>query len=273
MEKAQHLFDKLWEDYTTRNPHAKQVYDLFIAEGEQVVNDHIAFRTFNDPRVNIEIFARPFVNAGYSFKGEYTFEQKHLYAKHFELEPFRNAPRIFISQLILEDFSPFLQETIKQCIDKIPQSLLDSEKLVYSGNSWGTPSYEVFEKLREESEYAAWVYVHGYRANHFTVSVNELEKFNSIQSVNAFIKKNGFLLNDSAGEVKGTPEQLLEQSSTKSGIIDVEFEEGTFPVPSCYYEFARRYAGEDGELYSGFIAKSADKIFESTNYYQKEKKQ
>jgi len=40
-------------------------------------------------------------------------------------------------------------------------------------------------------------------------------------------------------------------------------------IPSCYYEFARRYEDKNGELYGGFIAKSADKIFESTDFYKK----
>ncbi|MGB6140662.1 MAG: DUF1338 domain-containing protein, partial [Pseudoalteromonas rhizosphaerae] len=39
----------------------------------------------------------------------------------------------------------------------------------------------------------------------------------------------------------------------------------TMSVPSCFYEFALRYAKPDGELYTGFVAASADKIFESTN--------
>jgi hypothetical protein len=52
-------------------------------------------------------------------------------------------------------------------------------------------------------------------------------------------------------------------------IVKVKFEEGIFEVPSCYYEFAQRFPDSTGKLYSGFIAKSADKIFESTNYYKK----
>ncbi len=36
-------------------------------------------------------------------------------------------------------------------------------------------------------------------------------------------------------------------------------------IPSCFYEFAKRYPQADGELYTGFVAASADKIFESTN--------
>jgi hypothetical protein len=47
--------------------------------------------------------------------------------------------------------------------------------------------------------------------------------------------------------------------------VTLNFTDGKFQVPACYYEFAKRYAGADGKLYQGFIEKSADKIFESTN--------
>ena len=87
--------------------------------------------------------------------------------------------------------------------------------------------------------------------------------------MNEFLKEKGFLLNTVEGEIKGTPEELLEQSSTKAGIIEVDFLEGKYSIPSCYYEFARRYPDKNGRLYSGFIAKSADKIFESTDFYTK----
>jgi hypothetical protein len=269
MEKAQHIFDRLWTDYTTRNPEVRKIYDLFVSEGEKVLNDHIAFRTFNDSRVNIEVFFKPFTEAGYVYKGEYTFEEKHLYARHYEHKSFEDAPRVFISELITEDFSKQVQKIIREIVDKIPQNLLQPKELIFAGNPWGTPSFKTYSQLRNESEYAAWVYIHGYRANHFTINVNALNKYNTLQKVNRFLKDNGFLLNDSAGEIKGTPQELLEQSSTKSGIIMVTFQEGDYPVPSCYYEFAKRYPDKDGKLYSGFIAKSADKIFESTDYYEK----
>lgn len=267
MIQAQKIFDKLWADYTTQNPAAKKVYDLLILEGEEVLNDHIAFRTFNDPRVNIDVMAQLFIEAGYLYKGSYNFEEKKLNARHYEHKEFRDAPRVFISELRTEEFSPFLQDTVKSMLDNIPTDLAGKGELVYMGNVWGTPSFEVYEKLRQESEYAAWVYVYGFRANHFTVNVNALKKFKSVEDVNQFIEKNGFKINDSGGRVKGTPEELLEQSSTMAGKLPVEFIEGTREIPSCYYEFAKRYPDSDGKLYSGFIAKSADKIFESTNFY------
>jgi hypothetical protein len=269
MKKAQRLFDRLWDDYIGQNPEAKKVYDLLVSEGETVVNDHIAFRTFDDPRVGIDVLAEPFLEAGYEYRGDYTFEEKKLVAKHFEYKPFRNAPRIFISALQTEKFSPFLHRTAMELIDKIPASLLSSPDLVHAGNIWGTPVLDTYEKLKKESEYAAWLYVYGFRANHFTVSINNLKKFNDIYRLNRFLKENGFKLNESGGEVKGSPEELLEQSSTLAGKLDVQFVKGVFSIPSCYYEFARRYPDSSGDLYGGFIARSADKIFESTDNPEK----
>lgn len=263
------IFNRLWKDYTTQNPDTKKVYDLFIREGETIINDHIAFRTFNHPIINVDALARVFIKNGYEFKGDYRFEQKKLLAKHYEHTTNPTAPRVFISELLVEEFSDFLQETVADWISKIPGNISASDELIYAGNVSGVPSFEVYEKLRQESEYAGWLYVNGFCANHFTVNVNALRKYDSIQKVNSFLKEKGFLLNDAGGEIQGTPAELLEQSSIKAGIIPVTFSEGKYNIPGCYYEFARRYPDSDGKLYSGFIAKSADKIFESTNFYKK----
>jgi hypothetical protein len=259
------LFEKLWHDYTTQNPDAAKIYQSFTDEGEQVVNDHIAFRTYNDPRINIDRLSSVFKSKGYEERGKYEFTEKKLNARHYELPGNPDAPRVFISELKLEAFSPFLQQTINNHIDKLDDSTLSNEELIVSGNPWGTPLYDTYLKLREESEYAAWLYVYGFRANHFTVSVNHLKKYTSLEKVNEFLKSHGFKLNSSGGEIKGSPAELLEQSSTMANIIPISFVDGTFNIPSCYYEFARRYTDENGKLYSGFIAKSADKIFESTD--------
>jgi hypothetical protein len=263
------IFDQLWTDYTSQNPSARKVYDLFTERGETVINDHIAFRTFNDPRINVDALSQVFLKTGYEESGHYNFEQKKLNAKHFEHKTDKNAPRVFISELRLEEFSEELQDIVKDSIDQIPDSYLLSDDLIFSGTVWGATSYNLYQKLRIESEYAAWLYAYGFRANHFTVSINHLKSLPEIKQVNRFLKDNGFLINDSGGEIKGTPEELLEQSSIKAGIISYKFREGEYNIPGCYYEFARRYPDNEGNLYSGFIAKSADKIFESTNFYKK----
>jgi len=263
------IIHKLWDIYREQNPSVQRVYDLFVAHGEDVVNDHIAFRTFDDDRVNIEVLSRPFRESGYVAKGEYRFEEKKLFAKHYEHREDADAPRVFISQLLTSEFSEDLQKIVKQCVDAVPAERLSGNDLIYSGNLWGPPSYDIYMKLKEESEYAAWLYVYGFIANHFTVSINHLRAFPGIEDVNRMLKENGFRLNDSGGDVKGTPEQLLEQSSIRAEPVKVRFSQGEKEIPGCYYEFAKRYPGPGGGLFSGFIAGSADKIFESTDFYKK----
>jgi hypothetical protein len=264
--KAADIFEKLWVQYSRENPSAGQISDLFQNSGERVVNDHVAFRTFDDPRVNIDVIARPFLEAGYVPAGEYHFEAKKLRARHFELPGEPESPRVFISELMLDEFSEDLRQTIRGELDQVPEELLSSPELIFHGTLFNSLSYKIYSQLREESEYAAWLYAFGYRANHFTVSINYLTGFNKIEAVNEFLKKNGYSLNSSGGEIKGTPEQLLEQSSTLADRVELNFSDGVHTIPACYYEFALRYEGADGQIFSGFIAGSADKIFESTDF-------
>jgi len=268
--KLDTIFSRLWTDYISQNPSAGKIYKLFTDEGEKVENDHIAFRTLGYPEIDIDVLALPFICNGYVPEGEYFFKDKHLYARHFESSRDKNAPRIFISRLILSECSEFLQNTLREAFDKVKPEELNSTELIFSGSIFKPLSFDIYNKLREESEYAAWFYVFGFRANHFTVSINSLIKYNTIMGVNELIKKNGFTLNNSGGEIKGSHEDLLQQSSTIADKVKVGFVEGSYEVPCCYYEFAKRYPDSNGKLYSGFVAKSADKIFESTDFRRKE---
>jgi hypothetical protein len=126
-------------------------------------------------------------------------------------------------------------------------------------------SLATYRSLLEESEYAGWMAAFGFRVNHFTVDVRSLRSFEGLGPLNDFLVANGFRLNESGGRIKGTPAERLEQSSTLADAIELEFSDGKARVPSCYYEFARRYPLPSGELFQGFIPASADKIFESTD--------
>jgi hypothetical protein len=258
------LFNALWENYTSLSPSAKQIHQVFEERGEVIVNDHIAFRTFNDCRVKLDVIAEPFRALGYIEKGHYEFKEKKLFAHHYEHSTDPTSPKVFISELILERCSTELRDIVTKVLDQVSFSDIDMHKLLLKGRLWDL-SFSDYELLRKESEYASWMYVFGFCANHFTVYVNALKSFGSLQEVNEFLKDKGFKLNDSGGEIKGSPQELLEQSSTIADQIPVEFDDRVHKIPSCYYEFARRYKLDDGAMYQGFIAASADKIFESTN--------
>lgn len=257
------LLDMMWKDYCQLNPDAKKIYDVLTAEGETVLNDHIALRTFKHPRLGIASLAKQFLKYGYVQKGEYVFTEKKLYAQHFE-HPDDKQPKIFISELELDKVSPFIRDNVHKMVDQIPDKLIQSETFSLDGRPWSM-SHKTYLELAKESEYASWVAAHGFRPNHFTVNLNATKKFKDIRVLNKFITSKGFKLNSSGGEVKGTPNDYLEQSSTMASEINVSFSDGTFKVPGCYYEFAFRHPLATGKLYQGFVAKSADKIFESTN--------
>lgn len=265
-EQVTQFLHKMWADYIQMNPQAEKIYNLFTQNGETVLNDHIALRTFNHSRLGIKSLAKKFTDMGYTEAGEYFFKEKKLYAQHFQHADL-NLPKIFISELELEKVSSFVQETLNQCAEKVPANVIASDDFSFSGRQWNI-NYATYQKLADESEYASWVYAFGFRPNHFTVSVNHLKYFTELKRLNDYLKTNGFKLNASGGEIKGTPQELLEQSSTMAGEIQWQFGNGIYSIPACYYEFAKRYPMGNGELYHGFIAKSADKIFESTNRVQ-----
>lgn len=257
------LFQSLWNDYITRLcPSADKVHSL-LEEDEALINDHIALRTFNVAPLGLETLAKPFLALGYKDCGDYVFESKKLVAKHFE-HPDPLQPKVFISELKVEECSPQLQEIVAKLVEQVDATKLEGDAFLYGGRLWDI-SFADYQLLAEESEYASWLAAHGYGANHFTVNVNQLKAFTEVKQVNDHLRGAGFTINESGGEVKGTPEVLLEQSSTMADKVPVTFSDGTETIPGGFYEFAKRYPMVNGELYTGFVAASADKIFESTD--------
>ncbi len=259
------LFENLWNDYVAITPDALTIHNEFSnLSNKPIVNDHIALRTFNDGLISLKHIGEYLAKHGYAEAGEYHFEEKKLYAKHFAHTTDKDAPKIFVSELLLEEFSAELQMFCRGLIAQANWKIKNNG-LQLPERHWGKISREAYERLLEESEYAAWLAAFGLRANHFTVSINHLETLNSIESVNQFVKDAGFELNTSGSEIKGSEEVCLKQSSTMANIVEWAFEDGSYPIRSCFYEFAERFSMENGELYQGFVAASADKIFESTN--------
>lgn len=255
------LFEKIWHQYSGLNPQAEEIHKLLGQTEDQILNDHVAYRAVNLPGFGIDALKKPLVEQGYKVCGEYHFEKKKLYAVHLEHED-KTLPKVFISELLLEKLSDKAQELYKRVLSGV--TLPKNEDVLTCGRLWDI-DHKTYLELSEESEYAAWLLAFGYCANHFTINVNALKGFEDLESLNNFVEKAGYKFNESGGRIKGSKEVYLEQSSTMAGELEVSFKDGNFKIPSCYYEFALRHEMENGELYQGFVAGSADKIFESTN--------
>ena len=151
-----------------------------------------------------------------------------------------------------------------ELVAQVDAGVTTAKNFIYGGAPWSLTQAQ-YQVLLAESEYAAWTAAWGYRANHFTVLVNTLDGYDDLESVNTTLKDASYALNTSGGEIKGSEAVLLKQSSTMADKAMVSFSDGDLEIPSCFYEFAQRYNMANGQQYTGFVAASADKIFESTN--------
>lgn len=287
------VLDGLMRRYKERVPDVEAVIqamisDGLISNGDDIENDHIAFRTMGVPQLGIQSLEKIFLHLGYQRRDKYDFAAKKLNA-YWYAPPQDHYPRIFISELRVEDLPPTTQAIITSYTDEVTTDPVDSLNLddgaaidaFLHQSLWRLPTWTDYQALSAVSEYAAWVIYNRYYLNHFTVSVHNLpDGYNTIADFNAFLEAHGFKLNDSGGKAKVSNDGLLIQSSTVAEMIDATFatEAGstiTQQISGSYVEFAERRVREEfGNLSTdaitrqhrrdGFEAANADKIFEST---------
>lgn len=259
------FFSRLWDDYIAMTPQARRIHDAFVTAGETIVNDHVAFRTFDRGPISLESLEPHLLALGYTRFAPYHFKEKKLRAYGY-LPPSEALPRVFLSELKCDELSAEAQAIIDGLVAQVDPARVADPEVLWAGRLWAAPSFEAYQTLMAESEYAAWLSIIGLRANHFTISVNHFRHFDSVEKVLAKVESLGLGINAAGGRVKGSPEVLLEQGSTLADRQAFTFAGGRVEeIPTCYYEFAKRYPDAEGELYQGFVAASADKIFESTD--------
>ncbi|XP_016467511.1 2-oxoadipate dioxygenase/decarboxylase, chloroplastic/amyloplastic-like isoform X2 [Nicotiana tabacum] len=278
------------EVYLNKNPTAKAILELVhSADGDRICYDHFAFRTFGVNGHGIDSMSKFFLDFGYEQREELRFPAKKLKAFWFSPPKVSTScrgsgingplPRIFISELLVDQLSPEAQDIIKKYTD-ISRCGKEYAALAsaFGTLTWKKPMYSEFQQLAKESEYAAWTLVNGYALNHVTISTHRLtSSLRSIRNLNQFIEKNGFNLNSEGGVLKVSPDGLLLQSSTVADSTSFEFSDGiTEAVPCSYIEFAERLVlpqykdlppeeVEEFHRRDGFEVGNADKIFESTS--------
>lgn len=259
------FYRRLWEDYVELAPQAQVIYGLFAQDNPRVVNDHVAFRTFDLPLLNIEHLEPHLLALGYRRHQPYDFPDKHLTAWSYVHQRLQDAPLVFLSQLQVDALSERAQAVVRRLAAAVDPARLSDPAVFWSGRLWPAPTYVEYRALADESEYAAWLAALGYHANHFTVAVHRLLRPTTLAGVVERVEAAGYRINLAGGRIKGSQAELLEQASTLAERRLIDFADGRYEIPTCYYEFARRYPGADGQLYQGFVAASAGRIFESTH--------
>lgn len=298
LETLEHVLAGLMRRYQARVPDVakivtKMVTERLIQSADEIENDHIAFRTMGVPQLGIKSFEKIFLYYGYEKRDAYNFAAKKLDAFWYS-PPNPQYPRIFVSELRVQELSPEAQRIITSYTDEVSADPVDKLDLDHAAEVdaflhkalWRLPTWSDYQRLSSESEYAAWVIYNRYYLNHFTVSVHNLPPaYDSIASFNTFLENHGFKLNDAGGKIKKAPDGLLLQSSTVAEMIEAEFADGEkHSISGSYVEFAERlvlpqFQGLPREHLKrehrreGFEAGNADKIFESTYNSQTRQRQ
>lgn len=279
----------LMRRYQERVPEVGGILSDMIREGlirheREIENDHIAFRTMGVRHLGIRSFEKIFLHYGYEKREPYTFAAKKLDAYWYS-PPVPEFPRIFVSELRVNDLSDEARRIITSYTDEVTSDPVDNLDLDDGAQVdeflhralWRLPTWADYAQVLAESEYAAWVIYNRYYLNHFTVSVHNLpEGYDTAADFNAFLERHSYTLNSSGGKIKQSPDGQLLQSSTVAEMIQATFKDGdVHPISGSYVEFAeRRPYPEFAHLpktqlrsehrREGFEAGNADKIFEST---------
>jgi len=261
------FFNHLWQQSLALCPEVGKVDAVLLDHGEQsIVNDHIAFRTLSGSNTGLGTLLPLLENMGYQPKGQYRFETKKLNAIHLEHPD--HHPKIFISELCLDEFSKSFQALLGPVVAALSAMPFNDPSIFYSGRQWSI-NWETYDQLIAQSEYAGWFYAFGYIANHFTVSINDLQTFQSLETVNDYLESKAFELNAVNGKIKGSEELYLKQSATLAFHTSVEGlsqnKTLTRTIPGIFREMAERFPLPSGELFQGFVEGNADSIFESTH--------
>lgn len=295
------LLETLWAQYKKRVVYAAQYQAMVEERGGKVLNDHIAYRTFNTnigaQPAGVEGIARVFTALGYEQKDQYLFTDKKLTAWHWEYaaDP-EKYPKIFISQLEVDKLSAPTIKMIKDSVAGAPDLLsaadLELLKVLRSGKDiddskanalianlakffsrpWTPPQRTVVEQVNKESQYAAWTLLHGNGVNHFTAYINHqhVKEWPDLEATVNALRAAGMPMKD---EFEGERGSKLRQSSTKAAneecdVIESNGSKGRLMWSYAYYELAERgtVPGPDGKpvKFHGFLGEQATNLFEMT---------
>ena len=289
------LFDRLWEKFRSRVSYVNNYETLIQESGASFFNDHIALRTFcsQNPLAGISSISRIFEALGYRAADSYNFEDKHLNAIYFQ-HPQPNFPKVFISELRTWELKPsskhIIHGTLKTHRTNLPESfladlhhletksessresLLDEAVEFFLELPWHLPEKSDLLELNLDSQYAAWVLVHGYNVNHFTSLINshKVPALDDIEKTSKALLDSGVPMKK---EIEGARGSKLRQTATEAVVIDVAVLENgkltTMPWTYAYFELAQRDTFKDlgtGKLlrYEGFLGPQATNLFDMT---------
>jgi hypothetical protein len=298
-EMAIHLYSLLWQNYSARVSHARTYQQMITDAGGTIANDHIAFRSLrlciDNPQgkinLGIDYLGQLAEAFGYVIAEEYIFADTHLYARYYRhpQQTKLDLPKLFISELIVDELPDHIAQLIYQTVAHIPDELTSPARLLtqYPEHDpslcpqlqkifirpWQPPRRSVVEAVNQVSQYGAWVLLHGYAVNHFTGYVNRQNTpiYPDIETTASGLANLGVPMKALIeGDVSCGLRQTATQAVTETVTVlnDSNGTEMQIPWTYAYYEIAQRYLVETEpgkqELFDAFLGQNAQQLFEMT---------
>src|SRR5690242_19293771 len=129
-ELLQQVLNGLMTRYKDRVPDVAEIFNAMIREQiisdpSEIENDHIAFRTIGVKHLGIQSLEKIFLFYGYKRRDHYFFPEKKLDAYWYSPANPKH-PRIFISELRVNDLSARTRNIIKSYTDEVTEDPADA---------------------------------------------------------------------------------------------------------------------------------------------------
>ena len=135
MKTLDKILEGLMRRYKERVPDVNKVTNALLQNSiiqsqEEISNDHIAFRTMGVAQLGIASFEKIFLKYGYRPMDEFFFEGKKLDARWYA-PPSDKYPRVFISELRIQDLPSTIQDIITSYTDEVESDPVENIDLNY----------------------------------------------------------------------------------------------------------------------------------------------
>lgn len=273
------LIGILWDNYIKYINY----YPRLFPSG--AIQDHLAIIDIGCKNSSMKELRNICNHFGFEYRGEGYIPEKINDFSWFaepgieDLAPNDALPQVIIADFRVDLLSKKNRDIIYKYTAKLPDVELnfsnylpEEQPLVafkyLTSRPWALPTVAEYLSLKEEIPLIAWAFARGRRVNHFGVCVHLDGRFESLEEFNLELSRHA-TLNNSDGEIQGSPECGIEQSSAIGSPNLMRLSDGEIMLNNSFMEFVWRYkihddSGRWGDYYCNFIPRNATNIVEST---------
>lgn len=279
------LVQKLWDGFRTSVPE----YEGYMSS--KPVLDHMAIIDVTSENSNRLVLEKILSKIGFQNSGNGYLPEKFndfLWMRAEDAHTYKVTealPQLVFADFRIEGHSKKVQDIIAKYV--VHQQPFDFERLdellktndheavanhIYNficQRPWSTPTVEDYLAVKDENQLLSWALLFGKKVNHFGVNISVENKYNSLQDFNTYLKGTNLVqINNIDGEVKGTRDTGIQQSSTVGKPVKYTLADGEIEVTDSFMEFVWRYPVNENpvmwnDYFTGFVAQNANRVIES----------